>query len=399
MSDSTELSSLRAEVRAWLAAEAPHGWREAYPGMSHAEFAEAQRDWFKTLVKGGWAVPHWPAEWPGGGRSLAEQKVFYEELARADCPRLLLTFVTTYHSAATVMECGTQEQKARWLPAMLEGEVWCQGFSEPGAGSDLAALKCKAERQVRGGREVYVVNGQKVWSTMAQYADKCMLLVRTSSEGPKQAGITFLIMDMKAKGVEVRPINQIQGDQEYCEIFLDDVEVPVEDRIGEENAGWAVTSATLSAERGLTLVELSYRMRGALSRIAELIRKSGREEDRGILRDFGQLAARVDSACAIADRFVTNRMNHIERVGDASIVKNTYSRVLREYSLLGLRLGGMDEQFRGPIVYGDLNTGNWMADFMNSYAWTIAAGSEEVQRNIIAERMLEMQREPKGWVL
>lgn len=395
MSDDSHLQELRTEVRAWLAANAPHGWREAYAGMTHAEFAEAQRAWFLKLVEGGWAIPHWPAEWPGGGRSLAEQKVFYEELARADCPRLLLSFVSTYHAAATLMECGTEAQKARYLPAILKGEFWCQGFSEPGAGSDLASLKCKAER--RG--DVYVVNGQKIWSTMAQYADKCMLLVRTHSDGPKQAGITFLIMDMHAKGVEIRPINQIQGDQEYCEIFLDDVEVPVEDRIGEEDKGWAVTSATLSAERGLTLMELTYRMRRALHRIAELIRKTGREEDRGVLRDFGQLVARCDSACAIADRFLSNRMIDIERPGDASIVKNTYSRVLREYSLLGLRLGGMDEQYREMITFGDLNTGNWMADFMNSYAWTIAAGSEEVQRNIISERMLEMQREPKGWVL
>jgi alkylation response protein AidB-like acyl-CoA dehydrogenase len=395
MSEETQLEKLRAEVRAWLAANAPHGWREAYKQMSHAEFAEAQRAWFLKLVEGGWAIPHWPAEWPGGGRSLAEQKVFYEELARADCPRLLLSFVSTYHAAATLMECGTEAQKARYLPAILKGEFWCQGFSEPGAGSDLASLKCKAER--RG--DVYVVNGQKIWSTMAQYADKCMLLVRTNSDGPKQAGITFLIMDMHAKGVTVRPINQIQGDQEYCEIFLDDVEVPVSDRIGEEDKGWAVTSATLSAERGLTLMELTYRMRRALHRIADLIRKTGREEDRGVLRDFGQLVVRCDSACAIADRFLSNRMVDIEQPGDASIVKNTYSRVLREYSLLGMRLGGMDEQYRNMITYGDLNTGNWMADFMNSYAWTIAAGSEEVQRNIISERMLGMQREPKGWVL
>ena len=395
MSDDTRLEAFRAEVRSWLDANAPHGWRERYMAGSHEDFAREQKQWFLKLVEGGYAVPHWPAEWPGGGRSLAEQKVFYEELARADCPRLLLTFVATYHAAATLMECASEAQKARYLPGILEGDVWCQGFSEPGAGSDLASLKCKGE--LRGDR--YVINGQKVWSTMAQYADRCLLLVRTSSDGPKQAGITFLLMDMKSKGIEVRPINQIQGDQEYCEVFLDDVEVPVEDRVGEHGAGWAVAQATLSSERGLTLMELTYRMRGALRRIAGLIRANGREEDRGVLRDFGQLVARCDSACAIADRFLLNRMNGIERLGDASIVKNTYSRVLREYSLLGTRLGGMDEQYRGPITYGDLNTGNWMADFMNSYAWTIAGGSEEVQRNIIAERMLEMQREPKGWVL
>ncbi len=393
MSDDAHLISLRDEVRTWLEANAPKGWRDAYAGMTHAEFAQAQRDWFQTLVRGGYAIPHWPKEWPGGGRSLAEQKVIYEELAQADCPRLLLSFVSTYHAASTLMECGNDTQKARYLPRILEGETWCQGFSEPGAGSDLASLKCKAER--RG--DVYVINGQKVWSTMAQYADKCLLLVRTNSEGAKQAGITFLLMDMKAKGVTVKPINQIQGDQEFCEMFLDDVEVPVEERVGEENAGWAVAQATLSSERGLTLMELSYRMRGALRRVAGLIRQHGRENDQGILRDFGQLVARVDSACAIADQFLLNRMNGIERVGDASVVKNTYSRVLREYSLLGLRLGGLEEQTRHAITYGDLNTGNWMADFMNSYAWTIAGGSEEVQRNIVAERMLEMQREPKGW--
>ncbi len=395
MTDQTDLDSLRQEVRLWLASNTPKGWRAI---TARTAFADSQRLWFKALVGAGYAIPHWPAEWPGGGRSLAEQKVIYEELAAADAPRLLLSFVSTYHAASTLMECGTDEQKARYLPAILEGETWCQGFSEPGAGSDLAALKCKAERQLRDGKEVYVVNGQKIWSTMAQYTDMCMLLVRTSKEAAKQAGITFLLMDMKAPGVTVRPINQIQGDEEYCEIFLDNVEVPVSQCVGEEGKGWAVTQATLSAERGLTLMELAYRMRGNLGRIAELIRSSGRTEDAGVLRDFGQLATRCDAACAVTDQFLKNRMNGIERVGDASIVKNTYSRALREYSLLGVRLGGMDEQHRKPITFGDLNTGNWMADFMNSYAWTIAAGSEEVQRNIIAERMLEMPREPKGWV-
>ena len=346
------------------------------------------------LVEAGYAVPHWPAQWPGGGRSLAEQKVIYEELARADCPRLLLSFVSTYHAASTLMECGNEAQQARYLPAILKGETWCQGFSEPGAGSDLAAIKTKAE--LRG--DHYVVTGQKVWSTMAQYADKCLLLVRTSSDGPKQAGITFLLMDMKAKGVSVRPINQIQGDEEFCEIFLDEVAVPVSDRVGEDGKGWAVAQTTLSSERGLTLMELSYRMKGAMWRIADLIRYNGLTEDAGVLRDFGHLSARVDAACAIADQFLENRMMDIERIGDASVVKLTYSRVLREWSELGLRLGGMAEQYRAPITFGDLNTGNWMADFMNSYAWTIAGGSDEIQRKIIAERMLEMPREPKGWV-
>ncbi|UVO54271.1 acyl-CoA dehydrogenase family protein [Sphingomonas sp. SUN039] len=387
-----ELDSFRHEVRSWVAASAPQDWRAA--SATHADFLATQRAWFKALVAGGYAVPHWPAEWPGGGRSLAEQKIIYEELARADAPRLLLSFVSTYHAYSTIEECGSDAQKARYLPAILEGETWCQGFSEPGAGSDLAALKCKAERK----GDVYVVNGQKIWSTMAQYADRCLLLVRTSSDGPKQAGITFLLMDMKAPGVTVRPIHQIQGDEEFAEIFLDNVEVPVSERVGEEGAGWAVSKATLASERGLTLMELSYRMRGGMWRIAELIRTNGRQDDAGVLRDFGRLATQVDAACALADRFLENRINGIENIGDASVVKNSYSRALRAWTALGLRLGGLDEQYRAPITFGDLNTGNWMADFMNSYAWTIAGGSEEVQRDIIAERMLDMPREPKSWV-
>jgi alkylation response protein AidB-like acyl-CoA dehydrogenase len=393
MSDS--LHSFRQEVSDWIVANAPTDWR----GISeHGKFAESQRDWFLKLVSGGYAIPHWPSQWPGGGRSLAEQKIIYEELARADTPRLLLSFVSTYHAFSTLHECGSAEQQARYLPRILEGETWCQGFSEPGAGSDLAALKCKAERVSRPDGDVYVINGQKVWSTMAQYADKCLLLVRTDSSGVKQAGITYLLMDMKSPGVTVRPIHQIQGDEEFAEIFLDNVEVPVSERVGEEGAGWAVAQTTLASERGLTLMELSYRLRGSLWRLVELIRGNGRENDQGVLRDLGQLTTQIDATCAIADRFLENRMNGIEAVGDASIVKNSYSRALRAFSALGVRLGGVAEQIRNPIVFGDLTTGNWMADYMNSYAWTIAGGSEEVQRNIIAERMLGMPREPKGWV-
>jgi len=396
MASDTHLEGLRAEVRNWLVANAPKGWREA---RTHQDFFKSQSAWFLKLVEGGYAIPHWPAEWPGGGRSLAEQKVIYEELAAADAPRLLLSFVSTFHAFSTLEECGTEEQKKRYMPRILEGETWCQGFSEPNAGSDLAALKCKAERISRPDGDVYVINGQKVWSTMAQYADKCLLLVRTSSDDVKQAGITYLLMDMKAPGVSVRPIHQIQHDEEFAEIFLDNVEIPVSERVGEEGAGWAVAQATLASERGLTLMELSYRLRGSLYRVAKLIRDHGHENDQGILRDFGTLVTQVDSVCALADQFLNNRINGIERIGDASNVKNSYSRALRAYSLLGVRLGGMDEQYIAPITFGDLNTGNWMADYMNSYAWTIAGGSEEVQRNIIAERMLEMPREPKGWVL
>ena len=388
-----DLHPLRAELRAWLAENAPADWRTS--ADTHESFVAQQHDWFGKLVKAGYAIPHWPAQWPGGGRSLAEQKVIYQELARADAPRLLLSFVSTYHAFATLHECGTAEQQARYLPRILEGETWCQGFSEPNAGSDLAAVRTRA---VRTG-DVYVVEGQKVWSTMAQYADKCLLLVRTSSDGPKQAGLTYLLMDMNAPGVTVRPIHQIQGDEEFAEIFLDGVEIPVAERVGEEGAGWAVAQATLASERGLTLMELAYRMRGNIFRLVETIRDAGRGEDAGVLRALGRLGTQVDAVCALADRFLQRRIEGVEAVGDASIVKNAYSRCLRAWADLGVRVGGIEAQYRHPITFGDLNTGNWMADFMNSYAWTIAGGSEEVQRNIIAERMLGMPREPKSWVV
>ncbi|HEX7822362.1 MAG TPA: acyl-CoA dehydrogenase family protein [Sphingobium sp.] len=394
MAEACELETLRSAVRAWLDANAPKTWRQE--SIDSDAFFRIQRDWYLKLVDGGYAVPHWPAEFPGGGKSLAEQKVIYEEMARADTPRLLLSFVSTYHAASTILEWGSKEQQAQYLPAILKGETWCQGFSEPGAGSDLAALRTRAER--RG--DVYVVNGQKIWSTIAQYADKCLLLVRTSTEKAKQAGMTFLLLDLKTPGITIRPINQIHGDEEFAEIFFDEVEIPVSERLGEEGQGWAVAQATLASERGLTLLELSERMRGALYRIATLIRDTGRLDDAGIMRDFGRLATSIDATCALADQFLAWRIAGEEQVGQASLIKLRYSRVLREFTLLGLRLEDMESQYHMPITFGGgMETGNWMADFMNSYAWTIAGGSDEVQRNIISERMLGMPREPKNWVV
>jgi alkylation response protein AidB-like acyl-CoA dehydrogenase len=388
------LETLRIEVRRWLEANAPQHWRETC--TTHEGFLATQRSWFATLAAGGYAVPHWPVEWPGGGRSLAEQKIIYEELARADTPRLLLSFMSTYHAASTLFEWGSPEQQAEYIPRILEGEIWCQGFSEPNAGSDLANVRTRAERH----DDVYVVNGQKLWSTMGQFADKCLLLVRTSNAGAKQAGLTYLLLDLKTKGVTARPIHQIHGDEEFAELFLDDVEVRVADRLGAEGEGWAVAQSTLSSERGLTLLELSARMRGALWRIAEVIRTRGREVDVGIARDFGRLATKIDATCALADLFLANRIAGDERVGDASLVKLSYARTLRDFTSLGLRVSGLDAQYHAPIVFGGgMETGNWMADFMNSYAWTIAGGSDEIQRNIIAERLLGMPREPRNWTL
>jgi alkylation response protein AidB-like acyl-CoA dehydrogenase len=389
-----DLDTLRAEVRGWLTRNVPAGWRQAMTGVKQEAFVRAQQDWFSQLVAAGYATPHWPEGWPGGGRSLAEQKVIFEELARADAPRLILYFVALYHAASTLFECGSAEQRERFLPGILTGDIWCQGFSEPNAGSDLASVRTRAE--LRGDR--YVINGQKIWSTMAQYAHRCLLLARTEKTERPQAGLTYLLLDMRAKGVSVRPISQISGDDEFAEIFFDDVEVPVEDRVGEENAGWAVAQATLASERGLTLVELTQRMRYALPLVAEVMRARGRTDDEALRRDLGGLIARVDAACALADHYLWKRISGNEAPGDASIVKLYYSRTLREFTLLGKRISGLVGQFQPSFVRGATQeTGNWTLDFINSYNWSIAGGSDEIQRNIIAERLLQMPREPRSW--
>ena len=396
MSSENTQQALRREVRGWLSKNVDGGWRQTMTGCEQDVFFAAQKEWFTRLVKAGYATPHWPEGWPGGGRSLAEQKIIYEEVARADAPRLILYFVALYHAACTLFECGSAEQQSRYLPGILDGEIWCQGFSEPNAGSDLASLKTRAERQ--GDR--YVITGQKTWSTMAQYADRCLLLARTEKGERPQAGLTYLLLDMRAKGVTVRPISQITGDDEFAEIFFDEVEVPVEDRVGEEGAGWAVAQTTLASERGLTLVELSQRMCYALPLIVDAMRQNHRLEDAAIRRDFGRLIARVDAACALADRYLLKRISGEEAPGDASIVKLYYARTLREFTALGKRVAGLDGQYnRGFMRGATQETGNWTVDFMNSYNWSIAGGSDEIQRNIIAERMLGMPREPRDWTV
>ncbi|MGB3621868.1 acyl-CoA dehydrogenase [Ketobacter sp. MCCC 1A13808] len=394
MSTEDNIQSLRLEVREWLQTNVPDGWREAMTNVEQEQFVTLQKEWFVKLSQAGYATPHWPQGWHGGGRSLAEQKVIFEEVARADAPRLILFFVALYHAACTLFECGTEQQQEKYLHGILNGEIWCQGFSEPNAGSDLASLRTKAVR--RG--DHYIVNGQKTWSTMAQYADYCLLLTRTDNSGPPQAGLTYLLLDMKSKGVSVRPISQITGDDEFAEIFFDDVEVAIENRVGEEGAGWAVAQATLASERGLTLVELTQRMRYALPMLTKTMHDRGCREDPVLQRDLGKLIVNVDAACALADQYLMKRISDTEQVGDASIVKLVYAKTLREFAALGVRINGLEGQYHSGFMRGATQeTGNWTLDFMNSYNWSIAGGSNEIQRNIISERMLGMPREPKSW--
>lgn len=360
-------------------------------GASTEEFIAFQRDWLEKLVGGGFATPHWDGLWPGGGRSLQEQVVIAEEMARADAPRLLLYFISLYHAALTLMEWGTEEQKAKHLPAILAGEIWCQGFSEPGAGSDLASLQTRAELQ----GDHYVVNGQKIWSTLAHYADYCLLLVRTDSKGAKQAGITYLLMDTRSAGITRRPIRQMTGDEEFAEIFLDNVRIPVANRLGAENAGWRIAQTTLTSERGLTILELSERLYCARWRLLAAMGETG-----GVVADdqFRRAAVdvfvRIDALRALVNDMMVKLMAGVDIGGGASFVKLMYAAVLREFTALGERAcAAQAHLFEAFTVGGGYETGNWSFDFMNSFQWSIAGGSNEIQRNIVAERVLGMPRE------
>ena len=227
------MDEFRREVREWCAAHVPKDWREKQLDAGHDEMVAFLRWWAGELAAAGWLAPHWPKEW-GGGFSVREQVVLAEELARGDAPRNALFHVALYNAAPAIIHSGTDEQRSRYLQGILDGEVWCQGFSEPDAGSDLASLSTRA---VRDG-DHYVVTGQKIWTSMAMEADWCMLLARTDPDAPKHKGISCLIVDMHSPGVEVRPIRQATGVAEFCETFCDEVVVPAANLLGPEHEGW-----------------------------------------------------------------------------------------------------------------------------------------------------------------
>jgi alkylation response protein AidB-like acyl-CoA dehydrogenase len=366
------LSGFRSDVRDWCRKHVPGDWVARMTGASIAESLGFQRAWLAQLREGGLAAPHWSAEWTGRDYSLAEQIVIAEEMARAGAPRLGIFFISLYHTYGLLLDAGTEEQRRRHLPAILdEGEIWCQGFSEPSAGSDLAALRTRAER--RG--DVYVVNGQKVWSTYA---------------------------NMQTPGVEVRPIVDLSRRQEFCELFLNDVEIPVEDRIGEENAGWRIANSTLSTERSMLLLMPAEQLRVAYQMLVDLARETPGPGGRPAIEDVGVRRDLVDFHAEIANlRLLINRMlTELIRTGGAgpesSIIKLYYSELLQRFTRYATELGGMRSQELVPLLgAAPYVSGVWEFDFLNSYTWTISAGTNEIQRNIISEQVLGMPREPR----
>ena len=396
MTSSDGLADFRAQVRAWAENHIPVGWESRFGVAVDDEFRTFQRDWLRTLRTGGYAAPHWAKEWGGGGYSLAEQIVIFEEFSRLNAPPLRNYFVALNHAYATLMHAGNDEQRQRHLPAILDGEVWCQGFSEPGAGSDLAGLRTRA---VRTG-DVYVVNGQKVWSSRAAFADRCLLLARTDPKAPKRRGISYFLLDMKSPGVEARPIRQATGAAEFCEVFLTDVEVPVTDLVGEENDGWKIAQSTLSAERGLAQLELSERMAAAMSMVEALIRErrsDGRSaiDDDSVREQFVTLQTEVVLFRRLCKKMVEDLVRRGGTGPESSIVKVFYSELLQRMMAFGVSLAGLDtHRLTFKPVSAGYESGRWMLDYIDSFGWVIAGGTNEIQRSLIGERVLGLPREP-----
>ncbi|CAO5154146.1 putative acyl-CoA dehydrogenase FadE17 [Frankia sp. AiPs1] len=394
--DGATLAEFRATVRDWCRREVPTDWRGAQTGVGDDEYVAFQQEWFQRLRGAGYAVPHWPAAW-GGGLSSAEQVILYQELAAADAPRLVLAFVSIHHAAATLLAAGTDEQRRRHLPAILDGEIWVQGFSEPEAGSDLASLRTTARRD----GDAFVVNGQKLWASGAVHADWCLLLARTDPAAPKRRGISYFLMDMRSPGVEVRPIRNAVGESHFCEIFLNDVRVPRSALVGAENAGWQVAQATLATERGMTMVELAERLGNAgFRRLVEVCRTpsaSGRRpiDDARVRDRLAGFDTEITGLRALCAGLVARHDTGTVGPADASVVKLYYSELLQRLTDFGVEIAGLaaHTELTKPISSG-WEAGAWVLDFIGSWEWTIPGGTSEIQRTIIAERGLGLPREP-----
>jgi alkylation response protein AidB-like acyl-CoA dehydrogenase len=389
------LEDLRDGVREWCATHVPDDWRDQLRGVSHAELVEFLRWWGGRLREAGLLAPHWPKEW-GGGFSVPEQVVIAEELARGDAPRNGLYHVGLFNVAPTLLQAATAEQRDRFLPGIWDGEVWCQGYSEPNAGSDLASLQTRAVRE--GDR--FVVNGQKVWTSWAKEADWCMLLARTDPETTKHKGISCLIVDMRSPGVEVRPIKQAWGPADFNEVFFDDVAVPAENLLGPEHGGWMVAQGTLAAERAIAILEMAEKLRrqgieAAIAAAATWHLETGEPalDDVAVRERLASHYARVQVLRHLLNRMIGDIIRGADVTGTSSVIKVFYTDLLHEFTRSVTDLQGVAGQLDAPVLAcAGWETGFWMNDYLHSFGWLIGGGTNEIQRNVIGERMLGLPR-------
>ncbi|MFL5843511.1 MAG: acyl-CoA dehydrogenase family protein [Solirubrobacteraceae bacterium] len=396
--DAAALDGFRSEVRAWIAENVPGDWRARMTGVPEAEFVTFQRWWMGRLREAGYLAPHIAREWGGGGLGLARQVILAEELAHGGAPQLTVTSTALYHAASTLAAFGTEEQKARHIPAILDGEIWTQGFSEPNAGSDLASLQTRA---VRDG-DVYVVNGQKIWSSYAAHATSALLLARTDPDVPKRKGITCFILDMRLPGVETVPIVQSTGEAEFCEIFLTDVRIPATQVLGEVGAGWTVAQGTLSTERSVFVLEQIERLCVTRERLradvaARLPAVAGTPTEGRLRQGLARLYADTEILRLICYRMLNDLGRHGGAGPESSVIKVMYAETLKRLDEFGTQLGGLSGQLVREHTHGvNWESGDWMIDYLATPAWTVGGGSSEIMRNVIAERVLGLPREAQA---
>jgi alkylation response protein AidB-like acyl-CoA dehydrogenase len=383
---SDEDEAFRTELRTWLDKEVPAHGPPPPPGDWPARRAY-DTEWQRKLHDAGYAGVNWPKEYGGQGLPVTQQLVYLEEYARAEAPYISVNFVGVMHAGPTLIAEGTDEQRAYHLNRILKGEtVWCQGFSEPSAGSDLASLRTRA---VREGDE-YIVNGQKIWSTRAHVADWCELLVRTDPDAPKHKGITWLILDMHQPGVEVRPMRTIDGESHFCEVFLTDARVPVANRVGDENDGWRVTNVTLRFERGTAFAQHIITLRSQLRGLVKLAHELGAWDDAALREHVGRLDARVEGLWRMTQKGITEAEATGMPAPSGSAVKLQYSELNQELSELAVRTLG--RWAVGGVRTGGVDGVEPVRAYLWSLQYTIAAGTSQIQRNLIAERILGMPR-------
>ncbi|MFE9030473.1 acyl-CoA dehydrogenase family protein [Streptomyces iakyrus] len=374
LSCTPEEEEFRARLREWLARTLPglppRPSPEDWPGRRAYDLG-----WQRRLYEAGYAGVHWDA-------TPSVRLIFLEETEKAGAPYVGANFVGLLHAGPTIAAEGTDAQRARWLPPILRGEeVWCQGFSEPEAGSDLAALRTRAWRD----GDDYVVTGSKIWTSHAEVADWCELLVRTGPAAPKHRGITWLALPMDAPGITVRPLRTLAGPAEFAEMFLDEVRVPVANRVGDENDGWRVTMVTLSFERGTAFAGEVVACRRVLAELAVEARKNGRWDDPALRRRLGRLNAEFRALWRLTQWNVSaaEASGGVPGTG-GSVFKLRYSHARQE-------LYDAAAEVLGPDCL-DLDR-PWTPDRLSALAYTIAAGTSQVQHSIIAERILGL---PKG---
>jgi alkylation response protein AidB-like acyl-CoA dehydrogenase len=375
--------AFRAEARAWLEANVP---AEPLPSMDTAEGFEAHRGWERKLNEGRWAMVPWPVEYGGRGANLIEWLIFEEEYWRAGAPgRVNQNGIFLF--GPTLMEYGTPEQKSRILPRMAASEdVWAQGWSEPNAGSDMAAIRATARRD----GDSYVLNGQKTWCSRAAFADWIFCIFRTDPDSQRHHGLSFIVAPLRSEGVHVRPIAQLDGETGFAEVFFEDARVPVTNLIGAEGEGWKIAMATAGFERGLML-RSPARFQSTAARLVELYKQAAAGADPvlrdAVVRSWMEAEAYCLNTYATASKLVAGG-----KIGaEASLNKIFWSEMDLKMHETGLALlGHRSELMPEAPAAGDVGT--WMDGFLFSLAGPIYAGTNEIQRNVIAERVLGMPR-------